>query len=77
MQHENSLRELSDSIDYNKICIIGVPEEEEQKKEAENLLKKKKENRKPPLSVEGNRHSDLRVTENSHQIQQKRPNTKT
>ena len=38
MQNENTLRELSDSIQCNNICIIGVPEEEEREKRAENLF---------------------------------------
>ena len=32
MEHKNRLRELSDSIKCNDICIIGVPEEEEREK---------------------------------------------
>ena len=39
MQSKNRLRELSDTIKYNDICIIGVPEEEERKRETENLIK--------------------------------------
>ena len=31
MQNENSLRELSDSLRCNNICIRGVPEEEREK----------------------------------------------
>ena len=37
MQHENRLRELSDSIKHIHICIIGAPEEEREKG-AENLF---------------------------------------
>ena len=29
--HEGRIRELSDSMKWNSICIIGVPEEEERK----------------------------------------------
>ena len=36
MDHENRLRELSDSIKHNNIHIIGIPEEEE--RGAENLF---------------------------------------
>ena len=36
MQHKNRLREVSDSIKLNNICIIGVPEEKERKKGTEN-----------------------------------------
>ena len=37
IQNENRLRELSDSIKYNHICIIGIPEEEREKG-AENIF---------------------------------------
>lgn len=36
MEH-NRLRELSDFIKCNNICIIGIPEEEEREESAENL----------------------------------------
>ena len=32
MQNENILKELSDSIKCNNVCIIGVPEEEREKR---------------------------------------------
>lgn len=32
MEHENGLREISDSIKFNNICIIGFPVEEEKEK---------------------------------------------
>ena len=38
MDHENRLREISDSIKCNNIHIIGVPEEEKGVKEAEYLF---------------------------------------
>ena len=38
MEHKNRLREFSDSIKHNNICIKGIPEEEREK-EAENLRK--------------------------------------
>lgn len=38
MQHENKVRELSDSIKCS-IQIIGVPEEEDGEKGTENLFK--------------------------------------
>ena len=31
MEHKNRLREFSDSIKSNNICVIGVPEEEREK----------------------------------------------
>lgn len=31
MQHENRLREFSDSMKHNNIYIIGIPEEEREK----------------------------------------------
>ena len=37
MEHKNGLRELCDSIKFNNILLIGVPEEE-RKKEAENVF---------------------------------------
>ena len=37
MEHKNKPRELSDSIKYNEIYILGIPEEEREK-EAENLF---------------------------------------
>jgi len=36
MEHENKVRELSDSIKRNNVHIIGIPEEEEREKGAEN-----------------------------------------
>ena len=33
--------EISDSITYNNIQIIGIPEEEQREKETENLFEKK------------------------------------
>ena len=38
MQHENRLRQLSDSIQSNNIHITGGPEEEEKEKGAENVF---------------------------------------
>ena len=38
LQNENRLRELSDSIKRNNICIIGIPVEKEREKAAENLF---------------------------------------
>ena len=40
MDHEKRLWELSDSIQHNKICTIGVPEEEVREKGAEGLFEK-------------------------------------
>ena len=37
-QHENRLREPTDSIKCNNIDIRGVPEEAEREKETENLF---------------------------------------
>ena len=31
LDHEGRIRELSDSMKWNNICMIGVPEEEERK----------------------------------------------
>ena len=33
LYNEGRIREVSDSIKLNNICIIGVPEEEEEKRE--------------------------------------------
>ena len=41
MDHENRLRELSDSIKHNNIGTIGVPEEERQKRK-EGLLEERR-----------------------------------
>ena len=38
LNHKGRFRELSDSMEQNNICIIGVPEEEEQEKGAEVLF---------------------------------------
>ena len=39
MDHKGRIRELSDSIKWNNICIIGIPEEEEEReKGAEGVL---------------------------------------
>ena len=38
MQNENRLREVSDSIKHNNICIIGIPEEEEREKGAQHVF---------------------------------------
>ncbi|KAF0873149.1 LORF1 protein, partial [Crocuta crocuta] len=37
-QHKRRVRELSDTIKWNNICIIGIPEEEERGKGAERVL---------------------------------------
>ena len=39
MQNKNRLRQLSDTIKHNNICIIGVPEKRE-RRGAENLFQK-------------------------------------
>ena len=39
LDHEERVRELSDSIKWNNIYIIGVPEEQEQEKGAGYLKK--------------------------------------
>ena len=38
MQNENRLRELTNSIKYNNIRIIGIPDEEERERGEENLF---------------------------------------
>jgi len=38
MQNQNRLRELSDSIKHNNICIIGVPQEQKRKKEGRKCI---------------------------------------
>ena len=38
MEYEDGLRELSDSMKYSNIHIIGVQEEEEREKGAETLF---------------------------------------
>ena len=38
LDHEGRIRELSDSMKQNNICIIGVPEEEEREKGVEGVL---------------------------------------
>ncbi|KAF0880340.1 LORF1 protein, partial [Crocuta crocuta] len=37
-EHKRRVRELSDTIKWNNICIIGIPEEEERGKGAEGVL---------------------------------------
>ncbi|KAF0886300.1 LITD1 protein, partial [Crocuta crocuta] len=37
-EHKRRVRELSDTIKWNNICIIGIPEEEEKGKGAEGVL---------------------------------------
>ena len=37
-EYEGRIRELSDAITRNNICIIGIPEEEEREKGAEGVL---------------------------------------
>ena len=37
--YKGRLRDLSDLLRCNKICIIGIPEDEEREKGAESLLK--------------------------------------
>ena len=37
LDHNWRIRELSDSMKYNNIHTIGVPEEEEREKEVENF----------------------------------------
>ena len=44
MEHENTLREFSDSINHNNIRITGVSKEEERERGAENLFEKIAEN---------------------------------
>ena len=73
MDHENRLREISDSIKSNNILIIGVPEEEKVKGAglfeeiiAENLiwgrkqtLKSKRHRELPSKSTKAGQHQDL------------------
>ena len=40
MQNENRLKEISDSIKHNNICIIGIPEEKREKSGQKMQLKK-------------------------------------
>ena len=37
-EHEGRIRELSDAMKWNNICIIGIPKEEEREKGAEGVL---------------------------------------
>ena len=37
-EYEGRIRELSDAIKQNNICIIGIPEDEEREKVAEGVL---------------------------------------
>ena len=37
-EYEGRIRELSNAIKRNNICIIGIPEEEEREKGAEGVL---------------------------------------
>lgn len=38
MDHDGRLRELSDLVKYNNICMLGVPKDEEKDKAAGDLL---------------------------------------
>ena len=41
MEHESRLKELSDSIKCNNICIVGIPEEEEEDKREQKIYLRK------------------------------------
>ena len=74
LDHECTLRELSDSIKHNNIHIIGVPEEEGKEKGVEGLFEQIIAENFPNLEKET--HPNSGGTENSHQNQQKQANTK-
>lgn len=72
---ENSLGQLSDSIKYNNIHIIGILEVEERR---DRTLIWRNNNWKHPHPGEGNRYPDTEDTENYHpKIQLKKVHTKT
>ena len=69
LNHKGRIRELSNSMKCNNICIIRVPEEEEREKRAEGLLEQIIAENFPNLG-EKSRHSNPGGTENSLKIQQ-------
>ena len=65
MDHKSRLRELSDLLKWNNICIIGVPEDEEgTEKDAEGLFEQIIAENFPNLGKD--RHQNPRSTENFH-----------
>ena len=54
-EYEGRVREISDTIKHNNICIIGIPEEEETGKGAEGVLEEIIAENFPELG-EGKRH---------------------
>ena len=37
--HESNIRDLWDTINWDNLCIIGIPEGEEKQKEFKNIVK--------------------------------------
>ena len=75
LDHKGRLRELSDSMKQNGICIIGVPGEEQEKR-SQGLFEKIIAENLPNLG-EGKNHPSPRGTKNSLQNQQKQVNMTT
>ena len=64
MDHEGRLRELSNLLKHNNICITGIPEDQERDKGSEGLFEQIiAEN---VSSGEGHRHQNPRITDNSY-----------
>ena len=59
MQNKNRLREISDSIKHNNICILGIPGEDVREKGAENLFEEIIAENFPNLGME----ADIQIQE--------------